>query len=271
MVSAAAGGLAPVGFKHSCLYSHLETMASPSRPQACMVLHQDLLEMWEADVAVWDCWFTNQKRLYDAQSQEPDEMRRLHLANQQWVQEEEERREEESQRKRRRTDAVMAEHVTRANAAWLKGRIDALQRLLKVQTDGTQGVLKIQTDAALSRFASATDVLREWLPDETDVRRDQLLTDTINLEARFKFKTDALHEWLAVETDALYDRIVGEEVITFHEQLKIETDRLHEQINIDVGRLDEMTQFDVDAHCERLVSRIDALQGLRWGQTGTPV
>ena len=106
---------------------------------------------------------------------------------------------------------------------------------------------------------------------ETDVRRDQLLTDTINLEARFKFKTDALHEWLGVETDALYDRIVGEEVITFHEQLKIETDRLHEQINIDVGRLDEMTQFDVDARCERLVSRIDALQGLRWGQTGTQV
>ena len=102
-VSAAAGGLAPVGFKHSCLYSHLETMASPSRPQACMVSHQDLLEMWEADVAVWDCWFVNQKKLYDAQSQEPDEMRRLHLANQQWVQEEEERR-EESQRKRRRTD-----------------------------------------------------------------------------------------------------------------------------------------------------------------------
>ena len=48
---------------------HLETMASPSRPQACMVSHQDLLEMWEADVAVWDCWFANQKRLYDAQSQ----------------------------------------------------------------------------------------------------------------------------------------------------------------------------------------------------------
>ena len=44
--------------------------------------------------------------------------------------------------------------------------------------------------------------------------------------------------WLGVETDALYDRIVGEEVITFHEQLKIETDRLHEQINIDVGRLE---------------------------------
>ena len=82
-----------------------------------MVSHQDLLEMWEADVAVWDCWFTNQKRLYDAQSQEPDEMRRLHLANQQWVQEEEERREEESQRKRRRTDAGMAEHATRTNAA----------------------------------------------------------------------------------------------------------------------------------------------------------
>ena len=74
-----------------------------------------------------------------------------------------------------------------------------------------------------------------------------------------------------METDVLYDRIVGEEVITFHEQLKIETDRLHEQVNIDVGRLDEMTQFDVDAHCERLVSRIDALQGIRWGQTGTPV
>ena len=175
-----------MGFKHSCLYSHLETMASPSRPQACMVSHQDLLEMWEADVAVWDCWFTNQKRLYDAQSQEPDEMRRLHLANQQWVQEEEERREEESQRKRRRTDAGMAEHATRTNAAWLKDRIDALQRLLKVQTDGIQGVLKIQTDAALSRFAIETDDLREWLPDETDVRRDQLLTDTTNLEARFR-------------------------------------------------------------------------------------
>ena len=110
-----------MGFKHSCLYSHLETVA-----------HQDL----PADVAVWDCWFTNQKKLYDAQSQEPDEMRRLHLANQQWVQEE---------RKRGPTQ-------------WLK-----------VQTDGIQGVLKIQTDAALSRFASATDVLREWLPDETDV------------------------------------------------------------------------------------------------------
>ncbi|CAJ1343616.1 unnamed protein product, partial [Effrenium voratum] len=180
-------------------------------------------------------------------------------ANQQWVQEEEERREEESQHKNRRTDAGMAEHATRTNAAWLKDRIDALQRLLKVQ-----GVLKIQTDAGLSRFAIETDDLREWLPDETDVRRDQLLTDAINLEARFKFKTDALYEWLGVKTDALYDRIVGEEVITFHEQLKIETDRLHEQINIDVGRLDEMiTQFDVDAHCERLVSRIDALQGLR--------
>ena len=153
-----------------------------------MVSHQDLLEMWEADVAVWDCWFANQKRLYDAQSQEPDEMRRLHLANQQWVQEEEERQ-EESQRKRRRTDAGMAEHATRTNAAWLKDRIDALQRLLEVQTDGIQGVLKIQTDAALSRFAIETDDLREWLPDETDVRRDQLLTDTINLEARFKFKT----------------------------------------------------------------------------------
>ena len=75
-------------------------------------------------------------------------MRRLHLANQQWVQEEEERREEESQHKRRRTDAgQMAEHATRTNAAWLKDRIDALQRLLKVQTDGVQGVLKIQTDA----------------------------------------------------------------------------------------------------------------------------
>ena len=120
-------------------------------------------------------------------------------------------------------------------------------------------------------WRGSTGHLREWLPDETDVRRDQLLTNTINLEARFKFKTDALHEWLAVETDALYDRMVGEEVITFHEQLKIETDCLHEQVNIDVGRLDEMTQFDVDAHCERLVSRIDALQGLRWGQTGTPV
>ena len=170
MVSAAAGGLAPVGFFHSCLYSHLETMASPSRLQACMVSHQDLLEMWEADVAVW---FTNQKRLYDAQSQEPDEMRRLRLANQQWVQEEEERREEESQRKRRRTDAGMAEHATRTNAAWLKDRIDALQRLLKVQTDGIQGVLKIQTDAALSRFAIETDDLREWLSDETDVRLDR--------------------------------------------------------------------------------------------------
>ena len=81
-------------------------MASPARPQACMVSQRDLLEKWEANVAVWDCWFANQKRLYDAQEQEPDEMRRLHLANQQRAQEEEERRlEEESQRKRGRTDA----------------------------------------------------------------------------------------------------------------------------------------------------------------------
>ena len=122
------------------------------------------------------------ERLCDAQSQEPDEMRRLRLANQQWVQEEEERREEESQRKRRRTDAgQMAEHATRTNAAWLQDRIDALQRPNRRHSGGVQ----IQTDAALSRFASATDVLREWLPDETDVRCDQLLTDTINLEARF--------------------------------------------------------------------------------------
>ena len=163
-------------------------MAPPARPQACMVSQRDLLEKWEADVAVWDCWFANQKRLYDAQRQEPDEMRRLHLANQQWAQEEEERRlEEESQRKRRRTDAEqMAEHATRTNAAWLKDRIDALQGLLKVETDGLRKLLKIETDAAWRRFAIATDVLHEWLPDETDVRRDQLLTDTINLEARFK-------------------------------------------------------------------------------------
>ena len=37
----------------------------------------------------------------------------------------------------------MAEHATRTNSAWLKDRIDALQRLLKVQTDGIQGALKI--------------------------------------------------------------------------------------------------------------------------------
>ena len=99
VVSAAAGALAPVGFKQLATqlpnYSHLKTMASPARPQACMVSQRDLLEKWEADVAVWDCWFADQKRLYDAQRQEPDEMRRLRLANQQWVQEEEERRLEE--------------------------------------------------------------------------------------------------------------------------------------------------------------------------------
>ena len=62
VVSATAGGLAPVGFKHSCLYSHLETMASPARRQACMVSQRDLLEMWEADVAVWDCWFAKPEK-----------------------------------------------------------------------------------------------------------------------------------------------------------------------------------------------------------------
>ena len=44
------------------------------------------------------------------------------------------RREQESQRKRRRTDAGMAS---------LKDRIDALQRLLKVQTDGIHLLIRI--------------------------------------------------------------------------------------------------------------------------------
>ena len=81
-------------------------MASLARPQACAVLQRDLLKKWEADVAVMDCWFATQNRLCNAQHQEPDEMRRLRLANQQWMQEEEERQfEEELQRKRRRTGA----------------------------------------------------------------------------------------------------------------------------------------------------------------------
>ena len=217
-----------------------------------MVSQRDLLDKWEANVAVWDCWFANQKRLYDAQRQEPDEMRWLHLANQQWVQEEEERRlEEELQRKRRRTDGgQMAEHATRANAAWLKDRIDALQRLLKVEGCSKSrpmlcgGGSRSQPTFSMSGFQTKP---------------------TSVAMARFKFKTGALHEWLGVETDALYDRIVGEEV-TFHDQLQIEAGRLHEQIKIDADRLREMT-IEIDAHCKRLVSKIDALQELWWGQT----
>ena len=72
--------------------------------------------------AAMDCWFANQKRLYDAQHQEPDEMRWLRLANQQWMQEEEEDRQfkEESQRKRRRTDP--------SNRPWKNMRRGPMQR-----------------------------------------------------------------------------------------------------------------------------------------------
>ena len=93
------------------------------------------------------------------------------------------------------------------------------------ETDGLQGLLKVETDA---RFAIQTNVLHG-----SNSKPAPCMSGS---ESK--------------PTPALHERLVGEEVIAFHEQLHIETDRLHEQLNIDVGRLREMTQIDIDAHHE---------------------
>ena len=66
------------------------------------------------------------------------------------------RKQVESQRKRQRTDAEQptGEHATRTNAAWLKGMIDALQGLLKVET----GSCSQSRPTPWTRFAVETDV-----------------------------------------------------------------------------------------------------------------
>ena len=85
----------------------------------------------ELAVAVWDCWFTNQKRLYDAQSR-PMKCPGCTSQTSSGC------KKRKSDERRSRSASAGAQHATRTNAAWLKDRIDALQRLLKVQTDGIQ-------------------------------------------------------------------------------------------------------------------------------------
>ena len=81
----------------------------------------------------------------------------------------------------------MGEHATRTNAAWLKGMIDALQGLLKVETDGLRELLKIETTppgrGSRSKPTFSTSGFQ--------TKPTSVVTDTINLKARFKFNTGA--------------------------------------------------------------------------------